>query len=439
MATSDFLGNVPPELLARVLRTGQLGTEEEALRQRLERGQALQEQAAPRYSNPWAAALGGLAGVVRTGGGAYQEVQARKGLEALGKERTAGREALLGAYTGGIQRQQITAPDVVAPSIGMPDATPEQMEIADVLRGKQQQEREEATGRGTAYLGLLSGDPALAQFGKAFLGEDTRLQRLGLTAQRAETADEALDIRRDALLQRALELEEARKARAEAAQIQRDFQAEQNELNRISRERAASLMAGQKSTDTTEKQTKDFGEEIVKSGAPSFYVRYDVAKSLLSKYKGDLPGFGRIEGRLPDEAISTDGRELRQAVGQLLSEYRKGQTGAGMSDTERAEYGRITGLLQTGDEQSVRQGVDALKRAIDERVRATAGAYRPEAVRAYAERVPRVGAALALPPDAAGQPTAETPTAPTPTGKRVTMPDGTAYDVMSDGSTRKVQ
>lgn len=166
--------------------------------------------------------------------------------------------------------------------------------------------------------------------------------------------------------------------------------------------------------------TERFGDAVDKTGAPKFYAQYDEAAQIIGKYPRDLPGIGRIDGRKPDEAISTDGRQLRFLVGQMLSEYRKGQTGAGMSDTERAEYGQITGLLQSGNDGAIRQGLDTLKRALDARVSGVAAGFRPEAVELYGARAPRVRAVVqpntprrapatsALPADSSGQPTLDT-------------------------------
>lgn len=435
---SDFLSYLPAEETQRVLGLGTADERANRLRQQLAYAQALRGRQSQRSSTIGGAIANGVADLTNSLLGAYQQRQAEQGLAGIDKERTAGRAALLNAYTGGMQRQQMTAPDVVAPNIGMPDATDDQRALAAALRGKQQQEAEEGVRRGTAYLGLLSGDSGVRDFSKALLSEgagDVQAQRLQLSADRFRQQQE-MERQRLAQADRRLDFQEgqSRKDREERDKAQREFQAEQRELDRQSRERAAALMAGQRQEDKTTAQTKEFGEEIVKSGAPGFYARYDVATALLAKHKGDIPGFGRIEGRLPDEAISADGRELRQAIGQLLSEYRKGQTGAGMSDAERTEYGRITGLIQTGDEQSVRQGVDALKRAIDERVRATAGAYRPEAVKAYVERVPRVGAVLA--PAAPGTQSAPAPAPVVPSGAPAVLmlPDGRRVRRNADGT-----
>lgn len=137
--------------------------------------------------------------------------------------------------------------------------------------------------------------------------------------------------------------------------------------------------------------TERFGEEVDKTGATKFYQQYDEAQAILAKYPNDIPGIGRLDGRKPDEALTPDGRQMRFLVGQLLSEYRKGQTGAGMSDAERVEYGEITGLLNKGSDDAIRQGLDTLRRALDARVKGKAAGFRPEAVERYGKRNPRVG------------------------------------------------
>jgi hypothetical protein len=163
---------------------------------------------------------------------------------------------------------------------------------------------------------------------------------------------------------------------------------EDSAADRDARVKLAEAAAAAKKEEQTAGATERLGGALEKTGAPKFYAQYDEAQNILKRYPKDLPGLGRIDGRLPDEAISTDGRQLRFLVGQLLSEYRKGQTGAGMSDDERAEYGQITGLIYSGSDNAVRQGLDTLRRALDARVGAIKGGFRPEAVKTYEERVP---------------------------------------------------
>jgi hypothetical protein len=138
----------------------------------------------------------------------------------------------------------------------------------------------------------------------------------------------------------------------------------------------------------SEQQVERLAKEYSDTGAPGFLQQFQTVKGIMEKYPDDLPGFGPVAGRLPDAVVSDDGVRLRQSIGQMLAEYRKGVTGAGMSDSERAEYNRITGLLESGTEDRVRLGVDTLKGAMDARVRALAAGKRPDAVQTYAERNP---------------------------------------------------
>ena len=169
--------------------------------------------------------------------------------------------------------------------------------------------------------------------------------------------------------------------------------------------------AAEKADEKVDSQTKDLQEAYDKAGGPQFYSKYDEASAIMSKYGKDLPGIGALDGRLPERLLSEDGRNLQGAVGSMLAEYRKGITGAGMSDSERVEYGQITGLLYSNSESAVRQGVERLKRAMDARVQSIAGGYKPSAVARYAGRVPDFNRAVL------GQSERTTPTESMPQGK----------------------
>lgn len=159
------------------------------------------------------------------------------------------------------------------------------------------------------------------------------------------------------------------------------------------RERQEAATAAKKQ-EKVDRDVKELAEDVGKMGAPNFYSQAGEAQGIIEANPKDLPGFGTFGGRTPDFLTSGEGIALRQSIGQMLAEYRKGVTGAGMSDAERSEYGSITGLLQSGNEDSVRQGVGRLKRAMDERVRARAAGSIPEAAAEYGRRVPAVGQAL---------------------------------------------
>jgi hypothetical protein len=263
-----------------------------------------------------------------------------------------------------------------------------------------------------------------------------------LTAQRGQdtsvgNATAGITMRQKELEQRA-ELEAKREGRLWASMSQEEKLARLRiEEAREARETAAAAKKEEQVAGATER----LGGELDKTGAPKFFEQYGEAQALLKKYPKDLPGLGRLDGRVPDEALSPDGRQLRFLVGQLLSEYRKGQTGAGMSDAERAEYGQITGLIYSGSDAAVKQGLDTLKRAMDARVAAIKGGFRPEAVSTYENRVPSIKPKTPTtkrPPPAA--PAQVAPSAPARRPVSETMSkDGTKKRVTySDGSVEVV-
>jgi hypothetical protein len=334
MAAADFLAGVSPEALAQILRTGQVGGEAEALRRRQQRGQALQQQGGQRYSNPWAAALGGLAGVVNTGRGAYEEQQAEQGLAGLGEARTAGREALLGAYTGGMRQQQVTAPDVIAPNIGMPDAAPEQQALAAALRGQQQEEREEGVRRGTAYLGLLSGDEALQGFSKALVGEgaaDLREQSLAQGAERLR--------QQAAVQQRSADLSERRLGVLEKQWAQRQESAE--------------VKAAAKKTADTLQLEEGLRKEVMGNPMTRAYLEAQVAYDKVQRASQDPSAAGDLALIFGVMKTLDPGSTVREG------EFANAQNAGGIDDRFVSAYNRVL----RGERLSPEQRADFVRTA----------------------------------------------------------------------------
>lgn len=185
--------------------------------------------------------------------------------------------------------------------------------------------------------------------------------------------------------------------RAQELRLNRDAMRGQREDAAAAREAARKEAAAAKQAETDTKERKDLAEDLDKFGAPGFYQKQGEASAIINENPDDLPGFG-IAHKLAPKAIanfftSEKGIALQQSVGQMLSQYRKGETGSGMSDAERTEYGQITGLLDSGDERRVIQGVERLTRAMDARVAARASAT-PRAAEQYGERQPWVKEAL---------------------------------------------
>lgn len=156
--------------------------------------------------------------------------------------------------------------------------------------------------------------------------------------------------------------------------------------------------AADKKTARTEDQSKEFGVKYAESGFPEFKDQYDKAQSVFTKYPKSLPGVGIAAGRVPTRFTSADGKVLRAVAGQMLLSYKKSVTGLGSSEKEDEAIRNATGLIQTGDDDSIRMGVSLLKDVMDAKEKALQAGYKQEAVDAVIARLPRPGKASATTP-----------------------------------------
>ncbi len=187
------------------------------------------------------------------------------------------------------------------------------------------------TGGALGNLALLSGDKVLGNFGQAALaGQKDELGRIG--EERGMLAQAGKGRLEKAL--RAKELEAQRTWQTEQKELDRRMRAEELHARNLDRDAMFGAKREERQGAADEKQLKELSEDADKIGGAGFYQREAAAREIMEKNPHDLPGYGYVAGRLPDMLVGKEGVELRQAVGQMLSEYRKGQTGAGMSDTQ---------------------------------------------------------------------------------------------------------
>lgn len=352
MATPDFLSGVPPELLARVLRSGSIGAEEQALQQRLQRGRALQQGVGQHYSSPWAAALGGLSDVVNTGRGAYEEQNALEGLEALNDERQGTRQALLDAYVGGAQRQRLTSP-LMAPNIGMPNATGEEVAQADVLRAQQRRDEDDSVRQGVGYLGLLSGDSGIQDFSRALLRQDTgdlQEARLAQSAERLRLMADRTE-RQGALSERRLGLMESRA--------------------RLQAENAETKAAEKKVADAL-KLEGDLRKEVMGNPVTKAYLESQVAFEKVQRAAkdpsaaGDLALiFGVMKTLDPGSTVREGEFANAQNAGgvgdRVVSLYNRVLAGQRLSPEQRADFVRTAGTQHAAQQAAFQRIVDAYR------------------------------------------------------------------------------
>lgn len=383
-----------PEEMQRILGLGTLDDRAERLRQQLAYGQALRSRRAGQFSNPWAAALGGAADVASNLIGAYQERQAQKGLEALGQERAAGREAFasgLGAAeqqgkqqeAGALLSQRPFVPfatDYNAESLKMRNATAE---------AGTQQRRQDARS-----LAVLSGDPVLKQWAmmqEGGAGND-EMQRLRLeqSGQRLSLQQEA-EKRKSGLLERTLSLKE-----------------QQAKQQREDKERTAAAKKVADALGVEEGLRKEvMGHPVTKAYLES-QVAYDkvLNAAKLATGPGDVALVFNLMKTLDPGSTVNQGEQASASnttnvPGQLMNAYNRLLTGERLTPEQRQEFTRAAGSALAAQEAGF-QRIAEFYRAIGGRAGANVQNVLPLSVGgATRSGMPSTPAAVAAPKTAA--------------------------------------
>jgi len=130
--------------------------------------------------------------------------------------------------------------------------------------------------------------------------------------------------------------------------------------------------------------------------------------------------------------LSTDkGIALTREVQNLRDVVKRARSGAAITDAEEASYLRLIDDAALSDPRALAVGLDIVRREVQQRLVDLNAGYDPAVVQRYQER----GGTTAQSPIIAGT---SAPT-PTPTGRRATMPDGSVWEELSDGTSRQVR
>jgi hypothetical protein len=176
---------------------------------------------------------------------------------------------------------------------------------------------------------------------------------------------------------------------------------------REARETAATTRAGERVED----QASSYAAKYAESGLPEFYTLHGKAAALFEKYPKSLPGVGIAAGRVPRRFSSNDANTLRSVFGQMMLAYKQSVTGLGSSAKEDDAIREATGLVQTGDDDSLKLGVQILKDVMDAKGAALKATAPPAAVDLVGSRLPpptapeKATPTKSTPKDASNQPT----------------------------------
>lgn len=135
--------------------------------------------------------------------------------------------------------------------------------------------------------------------------------------------------------------------------------------------------------------------------------------------------------------LATDkGLSLTKEVQNLRDVVKRARSGAAITDQEEQAYLRLIDDAALSDPRALAIGLDVVRREVGQKLADINAGFDPAVVQRYQER----GGTTAQSPIVAGQrPPDINLNSLTPTGRRATMPDGSVWEELSDGSSRQVR
>lgn len=197
----------------------------------------------------------------------------------------------------------------------------------------------------------------------------------GFDQQQSQAQQKAADLAQKAE-DKKLSREEREDARRQHAALMRELAGQRMATTRTNAQEKADEAALQK-------MTKEIGPD-----PENFYSLIDSVSARiggLAKPKADLPGVGRLAGRLPNWATGDEGLALRSDLRAVTNALLKLQSGTGVSQSERNEAQNLQGL---GDmpESQIYQGLERAKKLAASAIKARLSGFKPEVVNLYKER-----------------------------------------------------
>ena len=99
----------------------------------------------------------------------------------------------------------------------------------------------------------------------------------------------------------------------------------------------------------------------------------------------DIPGVGKVDALLPDFVQSTEGLDIQNEARSLVDTLLKMQSGAGVSNQERANKYKQYGIGGS-DERAFRLGLDRLNADLGAAMKAKEAGFKPSVVETYRKR-----------------------------------------------------
>lgn len=135
-----------------------------------------------------------------------------------------------------------------------------------------------------------------------------------------------------------------------------------------------------------QRQATTLGNQLEKTKIPELQQALDQVQGIMDKYpKGDLPGFGVVQGSLPMWALSQDGQQLRQAFATVNNTILRSRAGTAQTNSEmdkvKQEMGNGPGLT----EDRVRQGIAQIRNLLEAQKKNFVASTDPDVLKTYEE------------------------------------------------------
>lgn len=179
----------------------------------------------------------------------------------------------------------------------------------------------------------------------------------------------------------------ARKAQNELFEEgRRDRAHERNVLT----EAMAAMRAGQgntraadkadaKAQSDLEKGVSKYSNTLEKAGVPEFSQALGLVEGTLGKYKpGELPGYGRLAGAVPNALSTTEMQVTRTNMQQAANILLKSRSGAAVTDSEMRRFLTEVAMGAGMSEQAMRNGWANVRKTFDAKRGAIAAGASPE-------------------------------------------------------------
>lgn len=130
-------------------------------------------------------------------------------------------------------------------------------------------------------------------------------------------------------------------------------------------ERNAERAAGQ-ADKSLDDGVRRLSTALEKANWPAVEAGVDTLKGTLSKHKeGELPGYGRFEGRVPDWAATNEMQIVRSDMQGLANIILKARSGAAVTEPEQVRFLREIGAGKGMSEEALRKGWTNVIKTLD--------------------------------------------------------------------------